>query len=96
MAETPADLADSGAEGMDAAALRDDAQWSLPARRWVVIAALGLGFVLALLDTHDHAQGAATLQWERRCLQRFSLLYAKYKPQRYWYLVRVRARLRLS
>ena len=39
----------------------------------------------ALLDTHDHAQGAATLQWERRCLQRFSLLYAKYKPQRYWY-----------
>ncbi|HAC57244.1 MAG TPA: hybrid sensor histidine kinase/response regulator, partial [Rhodobiaceae bacterium] len=51
MAETPADLADSGAEGMDAAALRDDAQWSLPARRWVVIAALGLGFVLALLDT---------------------------------------------
>ena len=50
----------------------------------------------ALLDTHDHAQGAATLQWERRCLQRFSLLYAKYKPQRYWYLVRVRARLRLS
>ena len=50
----------------------------------------------ALLDTHDHAQGAATLQWERRCLQRFSLLYAKYKPQRYWCLVRVRARLRLS
>ena len=39
----------------------------------------------ALLNTHDHAQGAATLQWERRCLQRFSLLYAKYKPQRYWY-----------
>jgi len=51
MAETPADLADSGADGMDAAAAREDAQWSLPARRWVVIGALALGFVLALLDT---------------------------------------------
>ena len=59
-------------------------------------AILRYGVRPALLDTHDHAQGAATLQWERRCLQRFSLLYAKYKPQRYWYLVRVRARLRLS
>ena len=48
-------------------------------------AILRYGVRPALLDTHDHAQGAATLQWERRCLQRFSLLYAKYKPQRYWY-----------
>jgi hypothetical protein len=39
----------------------------------------------ALLDSHDHAYAAATVQWERRCLQRFSLLYAKYTPQRYWY-----------
>lgn len=51
MAETPADLADSGVDGIDAAAAREDAQWSLPARRWVVIGALALGFVLALLDT---------------------------------------------
>ncbi|MDZ4382326.1 MAG: ATP-binding protein [Parvibaculum sp.] len=51
MAETPADLADSGADGFDAAAARTDAQWSLPARRWIVIGALALGFVLALLDT---------------------------------------------
>ena len=38
----------------------------------------------ALDETHDHGNAAATLRWERRCLQRFSLLYAKYTPQRYW------------
>ncbi|MEP2830644.1 PAS domain-containing protein [Parvibaculum sp.] len=51
MAETPADLADSRVEGIEAATASDDVQWSLPARRWVVLIALALGFVLALLDT---------------------------------------------
>ncbi|MEP5927524.1 MAG: hypothetical protein ABJ325_08750, partial [Nitratireductor sp.] len=51
MAETPADLADSRVEGIEAATASDDVQWSLPARRWVVPIALALGFVLALLDT---------------------------------------------
>lgn len=51
MAETPANIADNSVDGIDAAAAGDDAQWSLPARRWVVIISLALGFVLALLDT---------------------------------------------
>jgi two-component system cell cycle sensor histidine kinase/response regulator CckA len=57
MAETPADLADNRVEGVEAAeaaeaaAAVDDVQWSLPARRWVVLIALAFGFVFTLLDT---------------------------------------------
>ena len=69
--------------------------WQHAATPFVLLFVVGIPFAFAAIlrygvrpavhDTHDHADAAATLDWERRCLQRFSLLYAKYTPQRYWY-----------
>lgn len=39
----------------------------------------------ALMLEHTGADAAQTLKSERRCLQRFSLLFAKYTPECYWY-----------
>ena len=51
MAETPADYADA-VEGADSLADNEaEGAWSLPARRWVVIGAVGIGIVTTLLDT---------------------------------------------
>ncbi|MEQ9197991.1 MAG: response regulator [Parvibaculum sp.] len=51
MAETPADYADA-VEGADTPVGNGaEAAWSLPARRWVVIAAVATGIVTTLLDT---------------------------------------------
>ena len=71
--------------------------WQLAATPFVLLYVVGIPLTFAailrwavrpaLLDTHGHANATATLQWERRCHVRFSLLYAKYTRQRYWYEV---------